>query len=161
MAKPSEPPIRTLTPPPLPGRLEPPIATFLVGNAPRLGVTETGQGGLYYGRESSVEEGEDSEEEGSDGEYEDSDALPWPPELLHRPQRQRRRPLPRKGAEEGISASVQREVQSGIAPMQGDAHTGQGRARGRGSEVDGEEEREGEPVGGGAWGTGAHWAQGV
>jgi hypothetical protein len=60
-----------------------------------------------------------------------------------------------------MSAGVQREVQSGIAPMQGDAHPGQGRARGRGSEVDGEEEREGEPVGGGAWGTGAHWAQGA
>jgi hypothetical protein len=95
-----EPPTRTLTPPSLPVRPEPPIATFLIGNVPRLGVTEIGQGGLYYGRKSSVEEGEDSEEGGSDGEYEDSDALPWPPELLHRPQRQRRRPLPRRGAEE-------------------------------------------------------------
>jgi hypothetical protein len=63
-------------PPLLQARPEPPIATFLVGNTPCLGVTKTGQGGLYYGRESSVEEGEDSEEEGSDGEYEDSNALP-------------------------------------------------------------------------------------
>jgi hypothetical protein len=66
--EPGEPPTQTLTPPPLPSCLEPPIATFLVGNAPRLGVTKIGQGGLYYGRKSSVEEGEDSEEEGSDGE---------------------------------------------------------------------------------------------
>jgi hypothetical protein len=60
-----------------------------------------------------------------------------------------------------MSIGVQREVQSGIAPAQGDAYTGQGRARGRGSEVDREEEREGKPTGGGAWGTGAHWAQGA
>jgi hypothetical protein len=71
-----------------------------------------------------VEEGEDSEEEGSDGEYEDSDALPWPPELLHRPQRQRRQPLPKRGTEKGMSVGVQREVQSGITPAQGDTHTG-------------------------------------
>jgi hypothetical protein len=108
-----------------------------------------------------VEEGEDSEEEGSDGEYEDSDALPWPPELLHIPRRQSRWPLPRRSSEEGLSVGVQREVQLGIAPAQGDAHTSQEQARGRGSKVDGGEEQEGEPAGGGPWGTGAHWAQGT
>jgi hypothetical protein len=119
-----EPPLRTPALP-LASHRDAPDGAFLVVREARLGddgLTPTIQRGLYDGHESSMEEGDDSNNGGSDGDSDGSDTLRWPPELLHIPRCERRRPLPKKVVQEdtGASRGVQTVVAMGIAPAQED-----------------------------------------
>jgi hypothetical protein len=68
------------------------------------GIIETIDRGLYEGRESFVEGG-DSDDEACDGDSDGSEDMPWPSELLHRPRRDRRKPMSTPSAQQNSVAS--------------------------------------------------------